>query len=107
MIKEKTKAGGIRHSAYRNKLVHKVAVLGGSGSFAIRDAIEQGADAFITADLKYHQFYEAENKIVLADIGHFESERYTKNYIVEFLSKKMPNFAVILSTVNTNPVNYI
>ena len=107
MVKEKTKAGGIRHSAYRNKLVHKVAVLGGSGSFAIRDAIEQGADAFITADLKYHQFYEAENKIVLADIGHFESERYTKNYIVEFLSKKMPNFAVILSTVNTNPVNYI
>lgn len=107
MIKEKTIAGGIRYSAYRNKPVHKVAVLGGSGSFAIRDAIQQGADAFITADLKYHQFYEAENQIILADIGHFESERYTKNYIVEFLSKKMPNFAVILSTVNTNPVNYI
>lgn len=107
MIKIRMKSGGIRHSAYRNKPVHKVAVLGGSGSFAIRDAIQQGADAFITSDLKYHQYYEAENKIVLADIGHFESERYTKNYIVEFLSKKMPNFAVILSTVNTNPVNYI
>lgn len=107
MVKSNTKAGGIRFSSFRNKPIHKVAVLGGSGSFAIKDAIQQGADAFITADLKYHQFYEAENQILLADIGHYESERFTKNYIVEFLSKKMPNFAVILSTVNTNPVNYI
>ncbi|WP_060875228.1 Nif3-like dinuclear metal center hexameric protein [Myroides odoratus] len=107
MVKEKTGTGGIRHSALLNKPIQKVAVLGGSGSFAIKAALQQKADAFITADLKYHQFYEAENQLVLADIGHFESERYTKNYIVEFLSKKMPNFAVILSTVNTNPVNYL
>ncbi|MGG5506282.1 MULTISPECIES: Nif3-like dinuclear metal center hexameric protein [unclassified Myroides] len=107
MVKDKTGTGGIRHSALLNKPIRKVAVLGGSGSFAIKAAIQQKADAFITADLKYHQYYEAENQLVLADIGHFESERYTKNYIVEFLSKKMPNFAVILSTVNTNPVNYL
>lgn len=107
MVKEKTGTGGIRHSALLNKPIQKVAVLGGSGSFAIKAALQQKADAFITADLKYHQFYEAENQLVLADISHFESERYTKNYIVEFLSKKMPNFAVILSTVNTNPVNYL
>ncbi|MBB1150894.1 MULTISPECIES: Nif3-like dinuclear metal center hexameric protein [unclassified Myroides] len=107
MVKEKTGTGGIRHSAFLGKPIQKVAVLGGSGSFAIKAALQQKADAFITADLKYHQFYEAENQLVLADIGHFESERYTKNYIVEFLSKKMPNFAVILSTVNTNPVNYL
>ncbi|MGQ8869044.1 Nif3-like dinuclear metal center hexameric protein [Myroides sp. TSA_177.3] len=107
MVKEKTGTGGIRHSALLNKPIQKVAVLGGSGSFAIKAALQQKADAFITADLKYHQFYESENQLVLADIGHFESERYTKNYIVEFLSKKMPNFAVILSTVNTNPVNYL
>ncbi len=106
-VKEKTQTGGIRYSALLNKEVRKVAVLGGSGSFAIKAAIAAGADIFITADLKYHDYYQAENQLVLADIGHFESERYTKNYIVEFLSKKMPNFAVILSKVNTNPVNYL
>lgn len=106
-VKNKLDAPGIRYSKLLDKPIRKVAVLGGSGSFAIQDAIQQGADAFVTADLKYHQFYEAENQLVLADIGHFESERFTKNYIVEYLSKKMPNFAVILSTVNTNPVNYL
>ena len=85
----------------------KVAVLGGSGSFAIKNAIQAKADVFVTADLKYHNFYEAENQIVLADIGHFESERFTKNYIVDFLKKKIPNFAIIFSEENTNPVKYL
>jgi putative NIF3 family GTP cyclohydrolase 1 type 2 len=84
-----------------------VAVLGGSGSFAIKNAIQAGADVFLTADLKYHNFYEAENKIVIADIGHFESERYTKNYIVDYLKEKITNFAIVLSEENTNPVKYI
>jgi putative NIF3 family GTP cyclohydrolase 1 type 2 len=66
-----------------------------------------GADAFLTADLKYHDFYQAEGKLLLADIGHFESERYTKNYIVDFLRKKITNFAIILSEINTNPVKYL
>lgn len=107
MVKEKTGTGGIRHSALLGKKIKRVAVLGGSGSFAIGAALGQKADIYVTSDLKYHDYYQAENQIVLADIGHFESERYTKNYITDFLSKKITTFAVILSTVNTNPVNYL
>ena len=88
--------------------------MGGSGSTYIRQAIAAGADAFLTADLKYHNYYEAEEQLLLADIGHFESERYTKNYIFDFLKKKIINFAnsnlaniIYLSEVNTNPVKYL
>ena len=98
--------GGLRHSSLLDKKIKKVAVLGGSGSNAIKNAIQAGADAYLTADLKYHQFYEAENQILLADIGHFESERYTKNYILDYLKEKITNFAIILSEENTNPVQY-
>jgi dinuclear metal center YbgI/SA1388 family protein len=107
LVKTKMQANGIRHSAFLEKPIKKVAVLGGSGSFAIKNAIQAKADAFLTADLKYHQFYEAENQLLLADIGHFESERYTKNYIVDFLRKKILNFAIVLSEENTNPVKYL
>ena len=106
LVKEKIQTGGIRHSAFLNKPIQKVAVLGGSGSFAIHVAIASGADAFLTADLKYHQFYEAENRLLLADVGHFESERFTKKYIVDYLKEKITNFAIILSEENTNPVQY-
>ena len=106
-VKDKMQCGGIRHSALLGKSVSKVAVLGGSRSFAIKNAIQAGATMFLTADLKYHNFYEAENQIVLADIGHFESERYTKNYIVDFLKEKITNFAIVLSEENTNPVKYL
>ena len=106
-VKEKMQCEGIRHSEFIGKPIKKVALLGGSGSFAIKNAISAGANVFLTADLKYHQFYEAENRIILADIGHFESERYTKNYIVDFLRKKILNFAIILSEENTNPVKYL
>jgi dinuclear metal center YbgI/SA1388 family protein len=107
MVKEKMNCGGIRHTDFLEKKIKKVAVLGGSGSYAIKNAIAAGADVYLTADLKYHNFYEAENKILLADIGHFESERYTKNYIVDYLTKKIPNFAIVLSQINTNPVKYL
>ena len=107
MVKTKMQCGGIRHSSLLGKSIKKVAVLGGSGSFAIKNAIQAGADVFLTSDLKYHNFYEAENKIVIADIGHFESERYTKNYIVDYLKEKITNFAIVLSEENTNPVKYI
>ena len=106
-VKEKMQSEAIRHTQFRKKPIQKVAVLGGSGSYAIKNAITAGADAFLTADLKYHNFYEAENRLLLADIGHFESERYTKNYIVDFLRKKILNFAIILSEENTNPVKYL
>jgi dinuclear metal center YbgI/SA1388 family protein len=107
MVKEKMDCGGIRHTQFLGKPVKKVAVLGGSGSYAIKNAIAAGVDAYVTSDLKYHNFYEAENQILLADIGHFESERYTKNYIVDYLTKKIPNFAIVLSQINTNPVKYL
>ena len=106
-VKSKMQCGGIRHSSLLGKSIKKVAVLGGSGSFAIKNAIQAGADVFLTADLKYHNFYEAENKLVIADIGHYESERYTKNYIVDYLKEKITNFAIVLSEENTNPVKYI
>ncbi len=106
-VKNKMQAQSIRHSQFLNKEVKKIAVLGGSGSFAIKNAILAGVDVFLTADLKYHDFYQSENQIVLADIGHFESERYIKNYIVDYLTKKITNFAVILSQENTNPVKYL
>ncbi|MES2748604.1 MAG: Nif3-like dinuclear metal center hexameric protein [Bacteroidota bacterium] len=106
-VNKKMQCGSVRHSAFLDKSIQKVAVLGGSGSFAIKNAIQAGADAFLTADLKYHNFYEAENQLLLADIGHYESERFTKNYIVDFLKEKITNFAVVLSEENTNPVKYL
>jgi len=105
-LKNKMKAGCIRHSSFLNKPIKNVAVLGGSGSFAINAAKAAGADAFVTADLKYHDFFAAENNILLADIGHYESEQFTKNLLVEYLTKKITNFAIILSKTNTNPVKY-
>ncbi|MFD1063208.1 Nif3-like dinuclear metal center hexameric protein [Winogradskyella litorisediminis] len=106
-VKDKMNCGIIRHSELLNKTVKKVAVLGGSGSFAIGAAKAAGADIFITADLKYHDFFAAENKIVVADIGHYESEQYTKTFLVDYLSKKISNFAIILSNTITNPVKYL
>jgi dinuclear metal center YbgI/SA1388 family protein len=105
--------GFIRHSNLLKKEIKKVAVLGGSGAFAIPNAIRGNADAFVTADLKYHDFFKAEEKILLADIGHYESEQFTKNLIHGFLTKKICNFApaplksgIVLSETNTNPVQY-
>ncbi len=97
----------IRHSKIIKNKINKVAVLGGSGAFAIDQAKRAGADIFITADLKYHDFYKSENQIVLADIGHYESEQFTKNLLVDYLTEKFTNFAIILSKNNTNPINYI
>ncbi len=100
------KTGVIKHTALKNKTVKKVAVCGGAGSFLLGAAIGAGADFFVTGDFKYHQFFEAENNIVIADIGHFESEQFTKELFYELLKKKFPKFAVHLSEVNTNPVFY-
>src|SRR5690606_24717477 len=101
-VKDKMNCESIRHSEFTGKKIKKIAVLGGSGSFAIKNAIQAGADCYLTADLKYHDFYQPEGKLLLADIGHYESERYTKNYIVDYLTEKLPNFAIILSEINTN-----
>jgi dinuclear metal center YbgI/SA1388 family protein len=105
-LKKCMKLSCIRHSAVLSKPIQKVAVLGGSGAFAISAAKAQGADIFITADVKYHQFFEAENKLIIADIGHYESEQYTKNLLVDYLTKKIPNFAVAFTESITNPIKY-
>lgn len=105
-LKDKMNTMCIRHSALLKKKIKKVAVLGGSGSFAINNAKTAGADVFITADLKYHDFFTAEKNILLADVGHYESEQFTKNLLVAYLTKKITNFAIILSKTNTNPVKY-
>ena len=106
-LKKRMKTACIRHSNLINKKIKKVAVLGGSGSFAIPNAIKAGADAYVSADFKYHEFFKAENKIILADIGHYESEQFTKNLLVDYLTKKFSNFAIILSEESTNPIYYI
>ena len=106
-VKTKMECGIIKHTAFLDKKVFKIAVLGGSGAFAIKNAIQGGADVFLTADLKYHDYYQSENQILLADIGHFESERFIKKYIVDFLKEKITTFAIIFSQENTNPVKYL
>lgn len=97
----------IKYTPLLHKKIKKIAVCGGSGSFLIHDAITAGADIFITSDLKYHQFFDAENKMVIADIGHWESEHFTNEIFYEIVTKKFPTFAVHISKVKTNPINYL
>ncbi len=106
-LKKTMKTDCVRHSPLLRKKIKKVAVLGGSGSFAISNAKRANADVYVSADFKYHEFFKAENKILLADIGHYESEQFTKNLLVAHLTKKFSNFAIILSKKSTNPIYYI
>jgi dinuclear metal center YbgI/SA1388 family protein len=96
----------VKHTQITTDKISKVAVCGGSGSFLLKDAIAAKADIFVTADFKYHEYFDAENQIIIADIGHFESEQFTMHLLLEKLNKKFPNFAVFLTRVNTNPVHY-
>jgi len=96
----------IRHSGFLGKQVKKIALCGGAGIFLLPAAISSQADVFITSDIKYHDFFDADGKILLADIGHYESEQFTIDLLFDILSKKFPNFAVLKTGVNTNPVNY-
>jgi dinuclear metal center YbgI/SA1388 family protein len=105
-IKNKFSSRIIRHSRLLKRKIQNVAVCGGSGSSLLKEAISQGADIFLTADLKYHQFFDADGRIVLADIGHYESEQFTTELFHDILLKNFHNFAVHFSKVNTNPVNY-
>ncbi len=106
-VKSQMKAEVIRHTVFTGKKVKKVAVCGGSGSFLLKQAIAAGADVFVTADFKYHEFFDAEGKIVIADVGHFESEQFTQDLLAEIIQKKFPKFAIRLTKINTNPVKYI
>jgi dinuclear metal center YbgI/SA1388 family protein len=97
----------IKHTKPLGKQIEKVAICGGSGSSLLKNAIASGADIFITGDFKYHQFFDAEERIVIADIGHYESEQFTKDIFYEILTKKFPKFALHLSEVKTNPIQYL
>jgi dinuclear metal center YbgI/SA1388 family protein len=97
----------LRHSGLLAGHVRRIAVCGGSGSFLIQKAISAGADVFITADVKYHQFFDADHKLLLVDIGHYESEQFTIEIFYEILQKKLPNFAVHFSSINTSPIYYL
>jgi len=100
-------AGCVRHTKIIYPEIKKIAVCGGSGSFLINNAIRAGADIYITGDIKYHEFFDADGKIILADIGHFESEQFTKELLMNLIKKIFSNFAVQISGVNTNPINYL
>lgn len=106
-VKKVMKTGAVRHTKLRNRRVRTVAVCGGSGGFLLKQAIRQKADVFITADYKYHEFFDADGQIVIADIGHFESEQYTIELLHEIISKKFSIFAAYCTKVNTNPVRYL
>jgi dinuclear metal center YbgI/SA1388 family protein len=96
----------IRHTEYHKESVQKIAVCGGAGSFLLARAKAVGADVFITGDFKYHEFFDAENNIIVADSGHYESEVFTKELICDFLKEKFANIALNLSEVDTNPIKY-
>ena len=106
-VKILMKTDCIRYTKLVRKTIKKVAVCGGSGSFLLNNAKSVGADIFITADFKYHEFFNAENDIIIADIGHYESEQFTKELIYDLLINNFSKFAVRLSKVNTNPINYL
>jgi dinuclear metal center YbgI/SA1388 family protein len=106
-VKEKFCAKVIRHTALRSKKIRKVAVCGGSGSFLLPNAISAGADIFISGDFKYHEFFDTEGKLIIADIGHFESEQFTQELLLDLIKEKFSNFALRLTTQNTNPINYL
>lgn len=106
-LKTKMNVSVIRHTKLLNKKIKKVAVCGGSGSFLLANALVAKADVFVSADFKYHEFFDADNKILIADIGHFESEQFTQELLLEIITNKFPTFAVRLTKVNTNPVKYL
>ncbi|MDD3321254.1 MAG: Nif3-like dinuclear metal center hexameric protein [Paludibacter sp.] len=97
----------IRHTNLSGKKVKSIALCGGSGSSFLKNAISVNADVYISGDFKYHEFFEAENRILIADIGHFESEQFTKDIFYEIITKKIPTFAVQISDSKTNPINYL
>ena len=105
-VKSALGCAALKHTKLLNREVRKVAVCGGSGSFLLSDAIRSGADVFVTSDFKYHEFFDADGRIIIADVGHYESEWQTTDLIVNRLNEKFPNFAVHLAKANPNPIHY-
>lgn len=106
MLKTSFELKMVRHTPFLGKKIKKVAICGGSGSFLTGKALSAGADIYISADFKYHEFFDANDRMVIADIGHWESEQYTTDLLIDVLQAKFPTFAVLKSGIKTNPVNY-
>lgn len=106
-VAETLEAQGLRYSELTGRKIKKVALCGGSGAFLLKEAISSGADAFITADIKYHTFQEAAGRILLVDAGHYESEKFSAEILYDLIIKKFPTFALRFSEINTNPINYL
>jgi len=107
LLKRQFNCKSIRYTSLLNKKVKRIAICGGAGSFLLTGAKSAGADVFISSDFKYHEFFDADNQLVIADIGHFESEQHTINIFYQILTEKFPTFAVRKTNLNTNPINYI
>ncbi len=105
-LKSTFNTGVIKHTALVKDEIKTVAICGGSGSFLIESARRKRADIYITSDLKYHEFFDANNELIIADIGHWESEQYTVNLLYENIKEKFSKFALHLTEENTNPVKY-
>lgn len=105
-LKDRMEVNCIKYTSLKGENISKVAICGGSGRFLLQAAIDQGADLFISSDFKYHEFFDADGQIVIADIGHFESEQFTTQMLWELLSGKFSNFATHYTKTNTNPVSY-
>lgn len=105
-LKKNLNLNVIRHTALLGKKVSRVAVCGGAGGFLLSAAKRSGADFFVTADYKYHEFFDAEGEIVIADTGHFESEQFTQELLYDIITKKFPNFATLTTEIDTNPIKY-
>ncbi len=105
-VKNQLQATVVRFTDTDKKEISRVAVCGGSGSFLINVAKAAGADAYVTGDVKYHEFFDGENELMICDVGHFESEQFTIELLRDFLSEKIPNFAILFTETDTNPVNY-
>jgi hypothetical protein len=106
LLKDRFGTPCIKHTQCSQSQIQKVAICGGAGSFLIQSARDQGCDAFVTSDLKYHEYFDAEEQLLLADIGHYESEVATKELLSDILTKNFSTFAVRLSRIQTNPVRY-
>ena len=106
-IKQTFEVGCVKHTALTGRQIRRVALCGGAGAFLMPEAIKKGADAFITGEIKYHDYFGRAEEILLAEIGHYESEQYTKEIFKKIISEQFPEVRVMMTSVNTNPINYL
>ena len=106
-VKKTFEAGCVKHTKLTGRLISKVAICGGAGAFLMEKAVKEYADAFVTGEIKYHDYFYYEDKILATEIGHYESEQYTKDIIQDFLNRKFPSLRTEQTKINTNPIKYL